>query len=418
MNEDELEPFLLIFAVLAVVLGVIIFVVRGGDDAPAPVAVATPEATVAPEAEPLPTPTAEPTAVPEAPAASPAGLTIDTSADPVVISGLVPDQAAKDAVIAQAEALFGEIVDEVEIDDTTTLDGGAITLTGQAADDENRSAIAAQFAGLGLDVDNQLTLPDLSTLGDIAASRPELSQLADLLDQAGLGGVLTGEGPVTVFAPTNDAIGAVPADVLDRVAGDPDLLGQVLGFHVVDGVITAEDAVAAGTLETTQGESIIIAASADQVTASGAPLSETDIEASNGVLHILDGLMVPPSITNLITEETVAAAVELESIQFASGSAELLPASEITLAAVAQILNETPGSNVLIEGHTDSDGDPASNLQLSQDRAETVRVFLVEQGGVDADRLTTEGFGDTVPIADNDTPEGRQQNRRIEFKLS
>jgi outer membrane protein OmpA-like peptidoglycan-associated protein len=70
---------------------------------------------------------------------------------------------------------------------------------------------------------------------------------------------------------------------------------------------------------------------------------------------------------------------------------------------------------VRIEGHTDSTGDPARNLDLSKRRAEAVKKALVSQFGIAADRLTSEGFGDTKPIAPNDTPKGRAENRRVEF---
>jgi len=70
---------------------------------------------------------------------------------------------------------------------------------------------------------------------------------------------------------------------------------------------------------------------------------------------------------------------------------------------------------VRIEGHTDSTGDPARNLDLSRRRAEAVKKALVTQFGIAADRLTSEGFGDTKPIAANDNPQGRAENRRVEF---
>ena len=69
-----------------------------------------------------------------------------------------------------------------------------------------------------------------------------------------------------------------------------------------------------------------------------------------------------------------------------------------------------------IEGHTDDQGDEAANQELSEARAESVRDYLVSQD-IAADRMETAGFGETLPIADNDTPEGRADNRRIEFRL-
>ena len=85
------------------------------------------------------------------------------------------------------------------------------------------------------------------------------------------------------------------------------------------------------------------------------------------------------------------------------------------LEQIADALKSQASVKVRIEGHTDSTGDPARNLDLSKRRAEAVKKALVTQFGIAADRLTAEGFGDTKPIAKNDTPQGRAENRRVEF---
>lgn len=79
------------------------------------------------------------------------------------------------------------------------------------------------------------------------------------------------------------------------------------------------------------------------------------------------------------------------------------------------MLQEHPDLRISIEGHTDSDGDDAFNKQLSERRAESVKAHLVEAYGIDPSRLETAGFGESKPVAPNDTPEGRQQNRRVEL---
>jgi outer membrane protein OmpA-like peptidoglycan-associated protein len=73
------------------------------------------------------------------------------------------------------------------------------------------------------------------------------------------------------------------------------------------------------------------------------------------------------------------------------------------------------GTGFLIEGHADSTGDAAHNMDLSKRRAEAVKSVLVSQFGIDAARLTTAGLGSTKPVASNDTPQGRAENRRVEF---
>ena len=79
------------------------------------------------------------------------------------------------------------------------------------------------------------------------------------------------------------------------------------------------------------------------------------------------------------------------------------------------MLQEYPDLRLSIEGHTDSQGDESFNLDLSDRRAASVRRYLVEEFGIDPNRLSSRGLGETQPVASNDTPEGRQQNRRVEL---
>jgi outer membrane protein OmpA-like peptidoglycan-associated protein len=103
------------------------------------------------------------------------------------------------------------------------------------------------------------------------------------------------------------------------------------------------------------------------------------------------------------------------SVLFASGKSELLPAAQAKLSSVAQALaSQDPDSKLVVEGHTDSQGTAASNQDLSRRRAESVRTYLVSHG-IAADRVTSQGVGLTRPIADNGSPEGRANNRRVEI---
>jgi OOP family OmpA-OmpF porin len=106
----------------------------------------------------------------------------------------------------------------------------------------------------------------------------------------------------------------------------------------------------------------------------------------------------------------------LENVQFETGSDHILDESHGVLDEVAAILDEHAEiEHIRVEGHTDSQGKAKANQKLSAQRAEAVRTYLVENDGIDPERLMAEGFGDTQPIADNDTEEGRAQNRRVEF---
>ncbi|MEZ5319375.1 MAG: OmpA family protein [Vicinamibacterales bacterium] len=107
--------------------------------------------------------------------------------------------------------------------------------------------------------------------------------------------------------------------------------------------------------------------------------------------------------------------VATQGILFASDSDIIRPESTPTLKEIAGMLQAHPDLSLSIEGHTDSDGDDAYNLDLSRRRAAAVKAYLVESERIDAGRLQTAGFGETKPVADNGTPEGKQQNRRVEL---
>jgi outer membrane protein OmpA-like peptidoglycan-associated protein len=102
---------------------------------------------------------------------------------------------------------------------------------------------------------------------------------------------------------------------------------------------------------------------------------------------------------------------------FATGKAEIKSGATANLDRVTTFLNEYPKRTAVIEGYTDSMGSDEMNQSLSQRRADAVKRYLVGQG-VSATRLTTVGRGENSPVADNETPAGRQQNRRVEVVIS
>jgi outer membrane protein OmpA-like peptidoglycan-associated protein len=105
------------------------------------------------------------------------------------------------------------------------------------------------------------------------------------------------------------------------------------------------------------------------------------------------------------------------SVLFASGKHELLPAAQAKLTQVAQaLLAGDPDATFVVEGHTDSQGKTETNYTLSVNRANAVRDYLVEHE-IAADRITAVGYGEERPVADNDTPEGRANNRRVELVI-
>jgi outer membrane protein OmpA-like peptidoglycan-associated protein len=103
-----------------------------------------------------------------------------------------------------------------------------------------------------------------------------------------------------------------------------------------------------------------------------------------------------------------------ERILFDVGSAVIKPEGEVFLQRVAKIANEKTKAQISIKGHTDNAGTPVANLALSERRAQATRASLIK-AGVDAKRIIAKGYGLTMPIASNTTPEGRQANRRSEI---
>lgn len=102
-------------------------------------------------------------------------------------------------------------------------------------------------------------------------------------------------------------------------------------------------------------------------------------------------------------------------LHFDTNSDHLKPESTPVLKMIAQALTANPSLKLRIDGHTDSTGNDAHNMDLSKRRAAAVKTALVSNFGIAADRLTTEGMGSTKPLGSNDTPEGRSNNRRVEF---
>jgi outer membrane protein OmpA-like peptidoglycan-associated protein len=107
--------------------------------------------------------------------------------------------------------------------------------------------------------------------------------------------------------------------------------------------------------------------------------------------------------------------VSTQGILFAVNSDVIRPESSPTLKEMGDMLTAHPELRMSIEGHTDADGDDASNLDLSKRRAAAVKAFLVVTYGIAENRLQTEGFGETKPVGDNATLEGKAQNRRVEL---
>ncbi len=134
----------------------------------------------------------------------------------------------------------------------------------------------------------------ISDVANTIASKPELSTLNGLVKQAGLTDTLKGPGPLTVFAPTNEAFKAVPAKTMDELAKNPEQLKSVLTYHVLPATVMSAE-VKNSKVKTVQGASIEVSRAGDMVTVENAMVTQADIAAANGVVHIVDAVMLPPA---------------------------------------------------------------------------------------------------------------------------
>ncbi len=136
------------------------------------------------------------------------------------------------------------------------------------------------------------TPPAPMTISDTTAATPQLSTLTKLINDAGLTETLKEPGPYTVFAPTDEAFKAVPAKTLEALSKDKALLISVLTYHVVPGKVTSAD-VKNGPVTTVQGTPVSLYRSGNFVTVENAVVTTADVDASNGVVHIIDQVLIP-----------------------------------------------------------------------------------------------------------------------------
>src|SRR5574341_1522187 len=135
--------------------------------------------------------------------------------------------------------------------------------------------------------------PAPATIAETAAHTPELSTFNKLMADAGLADTLRGQGPYTLFAPSDAAFEAVPAKTMDALSKDKELLKSVLGYHVLPGKLAAAD-VKNGSVKTVTGANVSLAKAGGYVTVEEAMVTQADVAATNGVVHVIDRVLMPP----------------------------------------------------------------------------------------------------------------------------
>ncbi|NNK90846.1 MAG: fasciclin domain-containing protein [Acidimicrobiia bacterium] len=145
------------------------------------------------------------------------------------------------------------------------------------------------------DMDDDMTDDAVGTIVDVAVGAGTFDTLVAAVTAAGLGDTLSGDGPFTVFAPTDDAFAALPEGTLEALLDDIPTLTDILLYHVVAGEVLAADVVGLDSATTVQGSDVTITVDGSSVMVDAANVVATDIIASNGVIHVIDAVILPPS---------------------------------------------------------------------------------------------------------------------------
>ena len=148
-----------------------------------------------------------------------------------------------------------------------------------------------------------------------AIAAGQFTTLASLLQKSGLVDTLASGGPFTVFAPTDAAFAKVPKATLDALAADPAKLEAVLLYHVVPGRLTAADVVKLTSAKTAEGRSIAIKVVNGSVFVDGAQVTTPDVEATNGVIHVIDSVLIPKESTETAPKTIVQTAIAAGSFK-------------------------------------------------------------------------------------------------------
>jgi hypothetical protein len=306
---------------------------------------------------------------------------------------------------------------------TATLDQGHLTVTGVLPD-----AQAAGRLGAVVDLiyapflDNGLVV-DVDVAGAAWVDRADVVAVLPILSTASV--TLEGDAAVvTGLAPTEERrakiVGAISAAVGPEVEVRNDVIVTGLGPPIVEAAVSPDGTVRLGgvvpseEIATMLRETMVGIYGIERLVDELVVADDVDASFSLFRLPVVFPLFAPISEWQLKIEDDVITGALRGGATFASGSAELTPELLGLLDIAAGILLRNPTLGLTIEGHTDAIGSETSNQRLSEQRATNAAAYLVAAGIADP-RLAPIGYGESRPIADNTTAEGRARNRRVDF---
>ena len=251
--------------------------------------------------------------------------------------------------------------------------------------------------------------PSPAAMGDIVATAKAAGSFGTLLKAAtaaGLVETLQGAGPFTVFAPTDDAFAALPAGALDKLLADPEALKQVLLYHVVSGKVTSDQVVKLTSADTVEGSPIAIAVKDGKVSLNGSTqVTTADVEASNGVIHVIDQVLMPPAMVASPAPSASAAAMDdiVATAKAAGTFSTLLKAA--TAAGLVETL-QGPGPFTVFaptdEAFAALPAGTLDKLLADPEALKKILLYHVVSGEVTADQVVGMTSADSVegsPIA-------------------
>jgi len=236
------------------------------------------------------------------------------------------------------------------------------------------------------------------TLAELASDTQSLSTLVSALQTANLTSTLEGSGPFTVFAPSNDAFDAVQDDLLTAILGDSNTLDDLLKYHVVAGTFRASDLTDGQTLTALNGDELNVMVDGGDVFVEGVKVGTADVSASNGVVHIMDGVLLTPvdiiDAAGLLGFSQLAAALStaglVDDLQAAGPFTVFAPTDVAFNGTDTSGLTTQQLTNVLLY-HVASGALQSSDLSDNQ----TITTLLTDQTiGIDIDSGTITVDGD------------------------
>ena len=258
----------------------------------------------------------------------------------------------------------------------------------------------------------------------VAAANGSFGTLLKAVEAAGLVDTLKGPGPFTVFAPTDEAFAKVDPAVLAQLLlpENKASLAKVLTYHVIAGKVMAAD-VKTGEVATVEGSKASLVANAGKVTIDGANVVTADVAASNGVIHVIDAVLLPKGLD--LAPLSATAPVEVNAagdatpedltVYFDTASAAINGDGQAKIVTASRILQELPaGTKVNVVGHADSRGDAAKNQALSEARAAAAVQAL--KGGL-GDKASNIEFASSAKGATEQAGGDQSKSRRVTIEI-